>query len=192
MFLMLKDTYFTGYADDNTPFVARDNITDVIKALQEIGETLVNWFSNNEMKLNTNKCHLLLNSQESNTLKIGDLHINDSLREKLLAITFDCKLKFNKYIKDICRKVSQKLKAITRLAPYIRTTKKCILMNAFFKSQFNFCQLVWIHCNRSLNTKIYRLHERCLWIVYNDKKSNFNELLVKDVSISTHQKNLPF
>ena len=35
-------------------------------------------------------------------------------------------------------------------------------------------------CNRSLNTKINRLHERCLWIVYNDKKSNFNELLVKD------------
>ena len=79
MFLMLKDTYFTGYADDNTPFVARDNITDVIKALQEIGETLVNWFSNNEMKLNTNKCHLLLNSQEPNTLKIGDLHINITL-----------------------------------------------------------------------------------------------------------------
>ena len=29
-------------------------------------------------------------------------------------------------------------------------------------------------CNRSLNTKINRLHERCLRIVYNDKKSNFN------------------
>ena len=32
MFLILKSTYFTGYADDNTPFVVRDNITDVIKA----------------------------------------------------------------------------------------------------------------------------------------------------------------
>ena len=79
MFLILKGTSFTGYADDNTPFVVRDNITDVIKALEEIEETLVNWFSNNEMKLNTNKCHLLLNSQEPNTLKIGDLHINITL-----------------------------------------------------------------------------------------------------------------
>ena len=118
--------------------MVRYNKIDVIKALEEMGEILVNRFSNNEMKLNTNKCHLLLNSQESNTLKIGDLHINDSLREKLLAITLDCKLKFNKYIKDICRKVSQKLKAITKLARYIRTTKKCILMNAFFESQFSF------------------------------------------------------
>ena len=98
MFLILKGTYFTGYADDNTPFVVRDNITNVIKAFGEIEETLVNWFSNNEMKLNTNKYHLLLNSQEPNTLKIGDLHINNSLSEKLLGITFDCKLKFNKHI----------------------------------------------------------------------------------------------
>ena len=56
-----------------------DNITNVIKALEEIGESLVNLFSNNEMKLNTDKCHLLLNSQEPNTLKIGDLHMNKTL-----------------------------------------------------------------------------------------------------------------
>ena len=43
---------------------------------------------------------------------------------------------------------------------------------------------VWKCCNRSLNTKINRLHERCLQIVYNDKKSNFNELLVKALSLS--------
>ena len=103
IFLILKGTYFTGYADDNTPFVVRDNITNVIKAFGEIEETLVNWFSNNEMKLNTNKYHLLLNSQEPNTLKIGDLHINNSLSEKLLGVTFDCKLKF-KQIEDICQK----------------------------------------------------------------------------------------
>ena len=61
--------------------MVRDNITYVIKALGDIGENLVNWFLNNEMKLDTNKCHLLLNSHEPNTLKIGDLHINISLSE---------------------------------------------------------------------------------------------------------------
>ena len=56
------------------------------------------------MKLNTNKCRQLLNSQEPNTLKIRDLHLSNSLSEKLLGITFDCKLKFNKHIEDICQK----------------------------------------------------------------------------------------
>ena len=59
MFLMLNIMYFTGFAYDNTPFVVRDNIADVIKALEQIGENLVNWFSSNKMKRNTNKCYLL-------------------------------------------------------------------------------------------------------------------------------------
>ena len=58
MFLILKGTCFTGYADDNTPFVVRDNVADVKKALEGIEKRLVNWFSSDEMKLNTDKCHL--------------------------------------------------------------------------------------------------------------------------------------
>ena len=45
-----------------TQFVVRDNIADVTKALEEISENLVNQFLNNEMKLKTDKCHLLLHS----------------------------------------------------------------------------------------------------------------------------------
>ena len=90
--------------------MVRDNVADVIKGLEKIGENLVNWFLNNEIKLNNDKCHLLLNSQEPKPLKIGDLHINNSLSEKLLGITSDCKLKlkFNKHIEDIGQKASQK------------------------------------------------------------------------------------
>ena len=106
--------------------MVRENITDAIKALEEIGENPVNWFSNIEMKLNTDKCHLLLNSQEPNTLRIGDLHINNSLSEKLLGITFDCKLKFNKHIEDIFQQALQKLNALAKLASYMGTTKKRI------------------------------------------------------------------
>ena len=42
MFLILIATFFTGYADGNTPFVVTDNTADVIKALEEVGENLVN------------------------------------------------------------------------------------------------------------------------------------------------------
>ena len=142
MFLILKATYFTGYADDNQPFLSRDNINDVMEALEEIGENLVNW-----MKLSTDKFHLFLNSQESNTLKIGGLHINNSLSKKLLGITFDFKLKSTKHIEDIYQKESQKLNALARLATYMGTTKKRIPMNAIFKSH-----LIIAH-------KVNRLHE---------------------------------
>ena len=41
-------------------------------------------------------------SQEPNILKMGDFHKNNSLSEKILGITFDCKLKFKKDIENIC------------------------------------------------------------------------------------------
>ena len=41
MFVILKAAYFTGYADDDIPFEVRNNITDVIKTLEQIEENLV-------------------------------------------------------------------------------------------------------------------------------------------------------
>ena len=63
-------------------------------------------------------------------------------------------------------------------------------MNAFFRAQFNYCPVVWMFHSRSLNNKINRLHERCLHIIYIDKRSNFEELLVKDTSFSVHRNNV--
>ena len=42
-------------------------------------------------------------------------------------------------------------------------------------------------CNRTLNTSINRLHERCLRMGYRDKNSAFNELLEKDDNLIHHQ-----
>ena len=107
--------------------MVRDNIRDVIKALEEMGEDFLNWSFNNKMKLNADKFQLLLNRRELNTLKLCDLQINNSLSEKLLGIIFDCKLKLNKDIKGLCQKASQKLNALARLAPYMETTKNVFL-----------------------------------------------------------------
>ena len=67
--------------------------------------------------------------------------------------------------------------------------KRCILMNAFFKSQFDYCPAIWMFHSRTLNNKINRLHERCLRIIYDDKLSNFDERLHKDNSASIHRNN---
>ena len=57
IFLMLKTVYFTVNADDDTAFAVADNIKDVIRFLEDIGENriTITWFSNNQMKLNPDK-----------------------------------------------------------------------------------------------------------------------------------------
>ena len=72
----------------------------------------------------------------------------------------------------------------------MESPKRRILMNELFKTQFNYCPIVWVFCSRSLNNQINRLYEHCLRIIYNDKRSNFDVLLVKDNWISTHYNNI--
>ena len=57
-------------------------------------------------------------------------------------------------------------------------------------SQLNYCQLLWMCHNRIRNNEINRLHERCLCLIYNDKKFSFEELLEIDSSVSIHNRNL--
>ena len=66
-------------------------------------------------------------------------------------------------------------------------SKRHILLNAFFISQFSYCPLSWMFHSPVKNNKINRIHERYLRIVYNDKKSTFFDLLEKDGSVSIHK-----
>ena len=92
MVLILKTTSFTDYADDHTPFVVIENTTNVIKALEDIGENLIKWFSDYQIKRNTDKCHVLLNSQGLNTIRIGNVCLKNSSSKKMLGVNFDYKL----------------------------------------------------------------------------------------------------
>ena len=69
-------------------------------------------------------------------------------------------------------------------------SKRRLLINSFFKTQFNYCPLIWMCHSRENNRKINRLVERCIRTIYNDKRSLFNELLEEDGSVPNHEQNL--
>ena len=142
------------------------------------------------MKGNYDKCHLLLSTQENASIQVEHFTIKSSKAKKLLGINIDHKLKFDIHVQSIYQKANRKLNALGRITNYMELPQKRILMNAFFKSQFNYCPTIWMFHNGSLNNKINRLHERCLRIIYNDKHSNFEKLLNKDNSVSIHHSNL--
>ena len=66
------------------------------------------------MKLNDDKCHLMIFGSTTNftTIKIGNAEIKESYSEKLLGIIFDKKLSFKQQFEDLCKKANQKLHAL--------------------------------------------------------------------------------
>ena len=124
---------------------------------------LLQRFSDNQMKANISKCHLLVNKKNEVTIRIWDTEIKNSEYEKLLGIKVDAKLNFNKHLNDIISNASRKVNALSRIMPYMNLSKKKKFVSSFFNSQFNYCPLIWMFHSRIINKKINRLHERCVY-----------------------------
>ena len=114
LFLFLHDISVANYADDNTPYCTRLKVLDVLIKLENVAETLLQWFKDNRMKAYPDKYHLLIkNTKESFQINIGNETVSNSQYEKLLGIKVDHELNFNEHVSSLCKKVSQKLNALS-------------------------------------------------------------------------------
>ena len=156
---------------------------DLIHSLEYDSLSVMIWCENIFLKLNPDKCHFLVaaNTNEHLWLKVGDAMVWETSKQKLLGLTIDKKLNFIEHVQNICKKASQKVYALSRVARWLPFYKKRILLKAFIESQFSFCPLLWMFCTRKLNRKINHIHERALRLVYDDQDSSFEELLMKDI-----------
>ena len=79
LFLVISNTDFSSYADDNATYDSGNSIDDVISSLQESAEKLFQWFSHNQMKGNTDKCHLIISTDGPIEIRVGDSDIKQHL-----------------------------------------------------------------------------------------------------------------
>ena len=193
LLLSLMDTDICNNADETTLYACDKNLNNVIARLENDSSITIQWFADNFMKLNTNKCHLLIlgkSSYQQVKYNVGDSIIENSEEDRLLGVVIDKKLSFETHISKLFKKACSKLTTLARISGYMNANKLKILMRAFVISQFEYCPLVWMFHSRHLNSKINRIHERALRIAYKDYDSGFNTLLENDGSVNIHVKHL--
>ena len=80
----------------------------VLDKLENCSELAITWFKSNYMKLNEEKCELLVCGYrfEQVWIKVGDNKNWEKLLVKLLGVTIDSELKFDKYVAEICAKAN--------------------------------------------------------------------------------------
>ena len=193
IFLLLNETEICNYADDTTIYCSHKELQEVILRLENDTVKLSNWFAENFMKLNEEKCHLLVFGEKDTeiSINVGPSVIKESKEEKLLGVVIDQKLNFKQHLNTVCRKASQKLHALARASTYMPKEKTSMVTRAFILSQFSYCpMMIWMFHDRCVKTKINYIHERALRKAYQDRTSSFEELLITDNSVSIHQRNL--
>ena len=191
MFYQFVDAHVCNFADDTTLTACNIRMEDLLHDLEDNTLSAILWFENNYMKLNQSKCHFLTcGTHEHLWVRVGDEKIWESQSEKLLGMIVDKKLSFDLHLRTLCKKVNQKVSALARIVPFLPFSKRHLIMKTFIESQFSYCPLVWMFCSRTMNTKVNRIHERALRLVYQDYHSTFDELLDKDNSLCFHHRNI--
>ena len=191
IFFFIQDINIANFADDNTSYGTSKTLEHLLKTLESETNILLDWFKTNQMKPNEGKCHLfVINNSDNVTAKVGNKTLIGRKTVDLLGIKIDNELRFTEHVTELCKKGNQKFHALARISNYLDQYKLKILMKTFITSQFNYCPLIWMFHNRTLNNKINRLHERCLRIVYKNANLSFEELLELDNSVTIHHRNL--
>ena len=106
----------------------------VVKSLEGASIKLFKWFSSdNLMKSNADKCHLLVSTNNTVNIRVENFDIKNSDCEKPLGVKIDHKITFNSHISDLCKKASEKVHALARVTPYMNISKRRIIVNVFLK-----------------------------------------------------------
>ena len=182
-----------NYADDTT-IIATAPTSDLLSnTLVGAVERVVGWFEENGMKANPSKFQYIVfgTKSETDVLNVNDtIKINPSNDVKLLGITLDQRLNFEKHISDICRKSAWQLYALRRISKYLSCEAKMFIFKSYIASNFNYCKVVWHFCSKKSRLKLEKLQERGLRIVLEDKISSYQELLIKCKLKSLHENRL--
>ena len=184
----------SNYADDNNLLSMGKNKDQVKTFLSSDFKIINNWFYENFMVSNPEKSHFMCVGQkidDAETLNFNNFVMKNSKEVEILGITLDRNMNFHTHIKNICRKVGQKLSAMLRISPYLdQSKKKVLLYKSMIKSQFNYCPLVWMVCSRQSNNLINKVHERGLRLTCRDETKDFQQILREQNEITIHQRNL--
>ena len=190
--LWFIDSDVCNYADDTTPFCCDNNLVNLKSNLEKDSLNAIEWFKNNYMVLNTDKCKLLVagNKVHPVSIKVGNSTIEESNQVELLGVIIDKDLNFKDHIHNKIRIANSKLAVVKRNRHFLSFHQKKVLLSSFVHSHFSYAPLVWMFHSREMNNKMNKVHKKALSILYDDEESSFDQLLYRDQSYTIHEKNI--
>ena len=100
LFYLSDFTVVCNFADDTKFHVCDNDLNNLIKRLEHDTFLAIEWFETNNMKLNKDKCHLLVAGHKYKNVwvKIGVEKIWESAKQKLLGIEIVRNLNFDDHM----------------------------------------------------------------------------------------------
>ena len=144
-----------NFADDTTPYSCNNDLNILKSNLEADSSIAITWFKNNYMKLNTDKCKLIVAGKKDHNvnIRVGESIIEESKEAPLLGIIVDRDLTFKNYLNKKIKKANSKIAAIKRNQHFLTFFQKKIVLSSFVHCHFSYAPLAWMFHSRELNQR---------------------------------------
>ena len=151
----------------------------VISRLSHDFAIISEWFYENYMVLNADKCHFLTigSNEPFPDFSFNDPAIENVTEQKIHGIEIDNKLNFKSHFKSICKKAYRKLSALSRISKLAILNQRVKIVNSLINSQFSFCPLTWMFTLKGSNKRIDIINKRSLRLILNDYEASFYDMI---------------
>ena len=162
------------YADDKTIYDVQTDKATPNANLQTALNLLKTWCRENSMLLNTDKTKvMLLTSRQKRTTftgKVLSLNFNNvelqlSNTEKVLGVYIDENFIWNTHFTYVSKKVSSNLWLLSQIKNYLSLEHRLIFYNAYIKTHFDYCSIVWGNSTKNNINKINKLQRRACKLI---------------------------
>ena len=84
---------------------------------------------------------------------------------------------FDLHISDMCKKASRQINALKRISKFLTQDSRKSIYRSFIAANFNYCPISWMFCGKKNTSKLEKLQERALRLVFCDQNSSYDDLL---------------
>ena len=147
LFYVNMTSEIANYTDDNHLY-HEDKCYNVLRnVLQNDVLSATAWFDNNYMCANPDEFQNIILSrdgQQSLSISVQNSTTLADTTIKVLGVTLDNRLKFDKHGSILCMKASKQINALKRISKYLDENCRILIFKSFISSKFNYCPVSWI------------------------------------------------
>ena len=142
-----------------------ENLDSLIEQAEQTIERAINYFSENGLKVNSDKTQFIFFGSRANlnklpenlTIKIGTSHVSPNNQVRNLGVTMDSMLTFDMHIENLCKKANGLLYFLNRQKMFLDAKSRICVVEALINNLFSYCSLIWSACKKSSISKIQKI-----------------------------------
>ena len=89
----------------------------------------------------------------------------------------------------MCKKASRQINALKRISKFLTIDSRKSIYMSFISANFNYCPISWIFCGKKNISKLEKIQERALRLVFCDQRASYDDLLKRGnfLSLKAHR-----